>query len=281
MKLLMVVVCALGAGVQALYHRSVGIPAASEIRLRESMRVAGGLPSFLGEHPFLAGLVITLVVGESSATSVCSGALISDRRVLTAAQCVWDGDLQAGEITVVLGSIRLFSGGTRRLAVPTLHPDYNATAAGSRRLQHDIAVLTIAYVRFSNEINVVPLPKGMTDTFVGRRAEVIGFGRTGEDIPIGFNQALRDVYVPVISNSACTEYYWYSLSDSQLCTNGTRGRGPCGGDGGAPLILRYYTGNSDLLIGLVSFSHVRGCQSGNPTGYTRITSYMSWIETFL
>lgn len=132
-----------------------------------------------------------------------------------------------------------------------------------------------------DEINVVPLPKGMTDTFVGRRAEVIGFGRTGEDIPIGFNQALRDVYVPVISNSACTEYYWYSLSDSQLCTNGTRGRGPCAGDGGAPLILRYYTGNSDLLIGLVSFSHVRGCQSGNPTGYTRITSYMSWIETFL
>uniref|UniRef100_A0A2H1VSB4 SFRICE_013006 n=1 Tax=Spodoptera frugiperda TaxID=7108 RepID=A0A2H1VSB4_SPOFR len=47
-----------------------------------------------------AGLVISLVVGESSATSVCSGALISDRRVLTAAQCVWDGDLQAGEITV-------------------------------------------------------------------------------------------------------------------------------------------------------------------------------------
>ncbi|CAD0251592.1 unnamed protein product [Spodoptera exigua] len=271
--------CILCVGVNALgYHRSVGIPAAAEIRLRESMRVAGGLPSYLGEHPFLAGLVITLTSGY---TSVCSGALISHTRVLTAAQCAWDGALKAQEITVVLGSITLFTGGKRQSASYTLHPQYNPTAAGFQRLQHDIAVLTTSYVSFSYYINTVPLPTGMNDTFVGRKSEVIGFGKTGEYNPIVNNQALRDVYVPVISNSKCNEYFWYLLSDAQLCTNGTGGRGPCGGDGGAPLILRYYSGSSDLLIGLVSFSHVKGCQSGNPSGYTRISSYMSWIETFL
>ncbi|XP_022830990.1 collagenase-like [Spodoptera litura] len=278
MKVL-VVLYIVSAGVGVLgYHKSVGIPAATEIRLRESMRVAGGLPSYFEEHPFVAGLVITLTTGQ---TSVCGGALISDRRVLTAAQCAWDGDLKADEITVVLGSIKLFFGGTRLSATYTLHPDYDPTATGFKRLQHDIAVLAISRVFLSYSINIIPLPKGMNDTFVGRKSEVIGFGMTGENNPIVNNQAQRDVYVPVISNAACNEYFWYSLSDAQLCTNGTGGRGPCGGDGGAPLILRYYSGNTDLLIGLVSFSHIKGCQSGNPTGYTRITSYMSWIETFL
>ncbi|KAJ8706778.1 hypothetical protein PYW07_012856 [Mythimna separata] len=277
MKVVVLLVCVLGSvvgvDVARRYHQRVGIPTATAIRRQELMRVAGGLTSYLGEHPFLAGLVITLTTDE---TSVCGGTLVSHTHVLTTAQCWWDGYSQANKVLVVLGSIKLFSGGKRTVASTiTLHPQYNADT-----LRNDIAILRVSYVIYTSYIKAINLPTNVNSTFEGSRAQVIGFGKTSEAGIITNSQALRDVYVPVISNAKCAESFGDLVTDHVLCTSGDNKKGPCGHDSGGPLILRYYSGSSDLLIGLVSFGAADGCTTGYPSGYTRVTSYLSWIKSF-
>ncbi|KAJ8704755.1 hypothetical protein PYW08_012075 [Mythimna loreyi] len=278
MKVVVLFACVLalvaGTDVARRYHQRVGVPTAKAIRRQESMRVAGGFSSYLGEHPFLAGLVITLTTDE---TSVCGGTLLSHSRVLTTAQCWWDGYSQANRVLVVLGSIKLFSGGWRNVASTiTVHPLYDADT-----VRNDIAMLKISYVSYTSYIKPIPLPNRINSTFVGSRAEVIGFGKTSEAGIVSNNQALRDVYVPVISNAKCAETFGDMVTSDVLCTSGENKKGPCGHDSGGPLILRYYSGSSDLLIGLVSFGAADGCTAGYPSGYTRVTSYLNWINSFL
>jgi secreted trypsin-like serine protease len=49
------------------------------------------------------------------------------------------------------------------------------------------------------------------------------------------------------------------------------------GDSGGALVIN--NGDSYLQIGVVSFVSSLGCASGYPSGYTRVTSYLDWIET--
>lgn len=83
--------------------------------------------------------MITLFSGR---TSVCGSALVTNWRLVTAAQCWWDGRDQAYSITAVLGSVRLFSGGVRVAASAVVaHGSYDPSS-----LANDIAVLIIPYV---------------------------------------------------------------------------------------------------------------------------------------
>ncbi|CAH0629170.1 unnamed protein product [Chrysodeixis includens] len=273
-------VCLLGAvaaeDVLLRYHELVGIPAAARIRQQESMRVAGSVSSYKGEHPFMAGLIITLTTGE---TSVCGGSLLTHYRVLTAGRCMFDGFVQAKQVLVVLGSIKLFSGGTRLYAESVFHhPDFNATT-----FSNDVAMLTIPYVFFSSHIAPILLPYGVKNSFEGLSSEIIGYGKRYESESLTTGQTLRDTYVQVVSNSFCSQIYGSSVTSDVICTSGNSGKGACGGDYGGPLILRRYSGSNgqDLLIGVISFTAAAGCQSGYPTGHTRVSAYIPWIISVL
>jgi secreted trypsin-like serine protease len=49
------------------------------------------------------------------------------------------------------------------------------------------------------------------------------------------------------------------------------------GDSGGPL-AHFDSNGVPTLIGIVSFGSSAGCELGYPSGYTRITSFLSWIE---
>lgn len=49
------------------------------------------------------------------------------------------------------------------------------------------------------------------------------------------------------------------------------------GDSGGPLVVYSATGTA-TQVGVVSFVHVAGCASGNPSGYVRTESYLRWIH---
>jgi len=50
------------------------------------------------------------------------------------------------------------------------------------------------------------------------------------------------------------------------------------GDSGGPLVFREDDGNY-TEVGVVSFGHIDGCEKGYPGVFTRVTSYLDWIQT--
>lgn len=75
----------------------------------------------------------------------------------------------------------------------------------------------------------------------------------------------------VISNYKCTKTF-YNIYSSILCAQGAHNESICRGDSGGPLVV-----NRNILIGIVRFSGW-SCNVGNPSGFTRITSYLDWIS---
>ncbi|GBP43790.1 Collagenase [Eumeta japonica] len=255
------------------YHEAIGISEAARIKAAEEVavydpsRIVGGSASSLGQFPYQAGLVITLTTG---AQSVCGASLVSNNRLVTAAHCWLDRNSRARQFEVVLGSIRLFSGGIRIITTAvTMHQNYNVN-----NLNNDVAMITITWVFFSNNIRRISLATG-TNSFAGTWAWASGFGRTSDGAAIPNNQVLSHVSLQVITNAVCQQTFGSDVIASTLCTSGAGGRGTCGGDSGGPLAI------SSVLIGITSFGSRQGCQRGFPAGFARVTSFAAWIQARL
>ncbi|XP_045523041.1 collagenase-like [Pieris brassicae] len=262
------------------YHGQQGIPMATYLRNAEAAadfdgaRIVGGTPARLGAHPHIAGLLISLRQGG---TSMCGSSLLSNTKLITAAHCWTTTNFQGQSMIVVLGSLRLFSGGTRITTTNVqLHGNYN-----TRNLNNDIAIITINRVNYNNNINAIALPSGLLEylTYVGNRATAVGYGRL-RDGDSNNNDVLHQVSLIVIENFVCTDIYGPStIIDSTLCTD-TQGRiGTCQGDSGGPLDFAFQ--NVRYLIGVTSFTSQRGCQAGLPAGFARVTSFLQWIRARL
>ncbi|KAL0829185.1 hypothetical protein ABMA28_004022 [Loxostege sticticalis] len=261
------------------YLANIGIPEAERLRKAEEeylvesyAKIIGGQPSQLGLIPYQAGLVVSIIGAEGVA--LCGGALISNRRALTAAHCWYDGRNQAWRFTVVLGSVTVFSGGLRiDTSSVVSHPEYSAQLA-----RNDIAAIYLPD-RVSTTPTIVPiaLPSGIDlyNHFAGSSALASGYGVTSQSGSISLNQFLNYVNVPVISNAECLATFPRTLQPSNICTSGIGTKGACHGDSGGPLAV--YRNNRWILIGINSFGSSEGCEAGLPTAFTRITSYMTFI----
>ncbi|CAH2227244.1 jg19506, partial [Pararge aegeria aegeria] len=189
-----------------------------------------------------AGLVIDLVGGRES---VCGASLLSNSRLVTAAHCWRTARNQAVQFTVVLGSIRLFSGGNRLVTSRvTLHENYNMA-----NLNNDVGIITISPVTLNAQVNRINLARG-NDNYIGQFATAVGFGRTGDANPVTQNQVLRQANLQIIDNDFCTRIYGNNVViDSTLCCAGGR-QNVCGGDSGGPLTLN--SGSARILVSIYS-----------------------------
>ncbi|XP_047028620.1 collagenase-like [Helicoverpa zea] len=260
------------------YHTKIGIPLAEKIRAAEEeaerhpSRIVGGSTSSLGAFPYQAGLLANFANGQG----VCGGSLLNNRRVLTAAHCWFDGRNQASSFTVVLGSVRLFSGGTRlNSASVVMHGSWNPNL-----IRNDIAIINLpSNVATSGNIAPIALPSGneLNNNFNGATAVASGFGLANDGGSVDGN--LRHVNLPVITNAVCTLSFPGIIQSSNICTSGANGRSTCQGDSGGPLVVT--SNNRRILIGVTSFGSARGCQVGSPAAFARVTSFISWINNLL
>lgn len=60
------------------------------------------------------------------------------------------------------------------------------------------------------------------------------------------------------------------IHDSILCADTKKGQGTCVGDSGGPLVVK------NKLVGVVSWGVL--CASGKPDAFSRISSYVGWIQ---
>jgi len=138
-------------------------------------RVAGGIDAKKGAWPFLVAL-------RNSAGGVfCSGTLLTDSKVLLAAQCLEKLSLfELSGVTVLAGMFLSDQSDvqmTRRISKVVLHSRYNAFT-----FANDIAIITLdAPVVLSRSVATACLPAASADPdqFVDIDAVVLGWGSTG------------------------------------------------------------------------------------------------------
>jgi endonuclease G len=204
----------------------------------------------------------------------CSGVLVSDRVVVTAAHCApsINRAFLAGRSLSYLG----VDGEVARVERVLVHPEYHPDLVPS----HDIAVLVLA-----EAANTTPAPVA-THQHVAAQDEVmlVGFGYDHPTADVGFGTK-RKVSVRLTQTAGDPDdlvaalertHGFDSASEFHAGIKGL-GKDSCNGDSGGPAYVQSESGF--LVAGITSraaFSADTRCGDGGI--YTRITPYLDWIH---
>jgi secreted trypsin-like serine protease len=82
--------------------------------------------------------------------------------------------------------------------------------------------------------------------------------------------------VSILSNEECRLYYGNQITENMVCVEGNYNEGTCIGDNGSP--LAQYLSLYKWVGGVASFISANGCESTEPSGFTRIFPYIDWIK---
>jgi secreted trypsin-like serine protease len=206
--------------------------------------------------------VVTII---GSRGSFCTGSLIAQDLVLTAAHCVMPG---ADYKVILPGEMppRLLD--VRRMAS---HPQFNVQNILAHRASADVALLQLANPLPESKAPaplgspVIPIQVGSRFTIAGVGVTKRGDGKSGGTI--------RAADLAVTGKPGTLQI---RLADP-LANNTREGLGACTGDSGAPA-FEMQSGRA-VIVGVVSWStgpnNTDGC--GGLTGVTPLTLYKGWI----
>ncbi|KMQ96879.1 serine proteinase stubble [Lasius niger] len=236
--------------------------------------------SEFGEYPWQVAI---LKKDPTESVYVCGGTLISSRHIITAAHCVKTHagrDLRArlGEWDVN-HDVEFYPYIERDIVSVFVHPEFYAGT-----LANDIAILKLDHdVDFGKNphISAACLPD-KHDDFTGTRCWTTGWGKDAFGDYGKYQNILKEVDVPVVSNHACEQQMRrtrlgpsFNLHPGFVCAGGEEGKDACKGDGGGPMVCERQ--GRWQLTGVVSWGI--GCgQVGVPGVYARVSYYLDWIR---
>lgn len=199
----------------------------------------------------------------------CSGTLITDQWVITAAHCV--ARVQATELTVLTGTSSLNLGGRKKRVISlVLHGAYDPHTR-----ENDLALLFLDSPTFN-----VPLqfPSIEVEQQLIDGEEKVKIGGWGNTYDFGVKSLdLMETEAPLVAHQLCSapESHGQSLKATMLCAGYEDGRtDACDGDSGGPATVRHYS--QELLIGVKSWGD---CGAPKKYGvFTRIAPNAEWIR---
>jgi len=226
--------------------------------------IVGGSPAREGQFPFHLLLVIDDMWW-------CGGSLLNANWALTAAHCIYLSHSTYMYSIVDINVGYYWMGQSAQSIVHEHYDDVNFD------LGYDIGLIRSAQPAPNNAYtSYISLPRNHAgNSFAGYDATIQGFGVVNDTYPY-VSEIKRYVTTPILDNANC---YWRPY-DNQLCADATGGRGSCNGDSGGSL----FHGNANthsadrIAVGIVSYGALAGCEVGYPVVYTRVTSFLDWID---
>lgn len=230
-------------------------------------RIVNGFQAQPGQFPHQVLLSITIPQGRA----VCGGSLLNNEWVITAAHCA----VSAIEFEVSLGAQsynnpseagRVIDKTTTKI----VHPQYSSFTA-----TNDLALVKLSQkIDFTDRIKPALLPT-TKETFEGQDVIASGWGlKSSGDQNVA--SELQWAPMHIISYADCVQIYSSLIvRESTICAQGNKKESVCNGDSGGPLVLK---SDNRTLIGVTSFGSSTGCDMGIPQGFSRITSFLQWIE---
>lgn len=235
--------------------------------------IIGGRAAGVDEFPWAAALYRRGANPRSS--HFCGAVLVHAEWVATAAHCVTGRPHDS--LGVQVGGLALSeaSGLHRGVSRILVHPWFDLQTA-----EADLALLQL-----DNPVSTTPLrllTRERTELAdAGATATVVGWGAT-DDAGGQFPDQLQAVELPLVDRTVCNlpESYDGRVSDGMLCAGFADGSADaCRGDSGGPLIVSPAE-EGPYLAGMTSWGD--GCAQPLKYGvYTRIPSFIRWIETQL
>jgi secreted trypsin-like serine protease len=239
-------------------------------RVSKGGRIIGGQVASAGEFPWQVAIYKDTADGRF----FCAGALITEQFILTAAQCVYE----ATQFTIQMGSNQLESTDSNRVTVTATNYIINERFDPTVSLAHDVAVIKLDSPITPNDYIQPIVYVNMGYLYPGAVCTAAGWGQTS-DASTDLTNDLNYVEVSIIDQFECQAYYGDQLWNSMICAVGTTNQGICLGDVGGAVTapVNYWVGNYSVVVAIASWVSQNGCESTDPTGYTRVDSYYDWI----
>lgn len=251
-----------------LLHLLIFMPAQSP----EEKLIMYGEPLKIESMPYLAAIVMFSQWPKN--ITICTGSLIDDRWVLTAAHCGRKLPKKNGYIKVRLGIDRYSQEGPVsnvkwRICHELYHEDY---------LTADICLLqTFDQIPFSDCVQPAALPMGceMSECITGMR--VAGWGQTEKERGRPLYASAVDLVM--VDDAECDRHLAIDLSKekpgSYFCagTVTKAGKSPCYGDSGAAAVLLRSDNKTWTAMGVVA----RGLHCKGLTVFISVTYFLDWI----
>lgn len=189
-------------------------------------------------------------------------------------QLFFRGGLTTSEVDVIVARRDLGTEEGHRVRVERIivHEDFNFFDLTSS----DLALLKL---RTPLNIPVIPLNYSFDTPLAapGTMATVLGWGARNSTKP-NFPTELQQASLPLISNQQCTDMRAPAGEDDICAGFAAGGTDICSGDSGGPLLVPDGEGGW-LQVGITS--HGTCGRPNGPGVYTRISSYVDWIEAHL
>lgn len=246
-------------------------------------RILGGEESPEGQFPWVVYIRSSDENATHTVTRSCTGSIISDRHILTAAHCIKPGQLasdlkvytfqgcdkdQKAETSRPLKVMRVFS-----------HPAYDPDAPGAS--PDDIAILQLQNrLAFNDTFMPVCLSKhDFDETKEITNLVASGWGKMNSGT-MGFwnlqeSDCLRHAELDLVNDTECVSNYDGMEIKKTICAGGTNNI--CDGDSGGPLMTRKV--GRVFQVGVTSFGTVDcGFVTGTPSGFERLSVHIKWIK---
>ncbi|XP_055949099.1 clotting factor G beta subunit-like isoform X2 [Argiope bruennichi] len=206
---------------------------------------------------------------------LCSGSMISMKHALVPAHCFPRRDPTLYKARI--GNVDLRLAQEYNITRIVVHDEYVRN-----RFRNDIAILTLEKDLESGDFYPICLPPSREFVNLeGQNNAVVGW----ELLSLGYEHPeLKEYFgIEVIANSRCNAMYSRMIAfrrqfprgvgDGMICTASTQ---ICLVESGSPLM--YQVEGAWYIVGFVSFGTSCTVSSDFPSGFTKVSEYLNWIE---